>query len=109
MDEKTNPESDDERKILFQAAQELLLNAVKHAKADHVCLTLKSTPGWVRLGVADRGVGFDEAKVQNGGFGLFQICQRLESLGGFLLVKSAISQGSTMTAVIPGDAAAAND
>ena len=64
--------------LLFQAVSELLVNVVKHAKAARVKVSVAQQDGYVRLEVADDGVGFDVSEIKNrwakfSGFGLFSI------------------------------------
>jgi signal transduction histidine kinase len=62
----------------------------------------------VVLDVQDDGVGFDPAEVQTpptvgatGGFGLAAMRERVEQLGGTLLVESARGEGTTLVVEIP--------
>lgn len=81
------PADETTRAFLFQAVRELLLNVVKHAHADCARVELASLDdGWVRLVVADAGVGIAPAASEHlrtgDGLGLFSIRERLEVLGG---------------------------
>jgi signal transduction histidine kinase/ActR/RegA family two-component response regulator len=101
IDDEANPETDEERDILFHAALEFLLNAAKHAKTPHVALELAKTDQRIRLKVCDRGAGFDMN--QSGGgrsFGLFQLRQRLESVGGSLTIQAAPGHGTCASATL---------
>lgn len=93
---------------LLRAVQEALANVRKHARAGQVAVTLSYMGDLVVLDVQDDGVGFDPAEVQappavdaHGGFGLAAMRERLEQLGGTLLVESAPGEGTTLVVEVP--------
>ncbi|MGW0041558.1 sensor histidine kinase [Rhodococcus sp. NPDC003348] len=87
---------------LLRVAQSALSNVRLHARARHVRLTLTYTPDEVRLDVVDDGVGFDPAAgPAPGTFGLQAMRDRLDSLGGSLVVESAIGDGTALAATLP--------
>lgn len=98
---------DDERMFLFRAAQELVSNVHRHARATRVELTLSRSDGRLSLCVADDGAGFDGAALRNGGrphqtgFGLFSIEERLRHLGGAMRVESSPGRGTRVTLELP--------
>lgn len=94
------------RVTLFAAAQELLANAAKHARARTAKLEVCVDPSQVVVVVEDDGDGFDVPRVraragQPGGFGLFSIQERVEQLGGTMSVRSAVGNGTTVRVVVP--------
>jgi len=97
-EDEANPEAENMRVLLFQAARELLFNIVKHAGVDTARVQLWRRDGHIRMSVADEGVGFDAgqecASATGTGFGLFSICERLDSLGGGLEIESAPGRGT---------------
>lgn len=108
IEEDADPADEEHRDILFQAAQEFMLNAAKHGGAERITCELRRTDGQLRLLVEDDGRGFDLAKgAEPGSFGLFQVRQRLEAVGGELIADSAPGRGTRMTAVISLGAAEA--
>lgn len=95
--EEPLPLSDDISVTLFQAARELLTNAAKYAQAKQVVIVVKRGGDSVEVIVSDDGVGFDPAQVQvtdSGGFGLFNIGERLAWMDGSLDVQSAPGAGA---------------
>jgi len=81
------PADESTRTFLFQAVRELLLNVVKHAQTDRARVELAPLDdGWVRLAVADSGVGMAPPVMEHlqagTRLGLFSIRERLEVLGG---------------------------
>lgn len=103
IDANANPTSDEVRYLVFEAARELLFNVVKHARVDHVFMTLElDASDHVRLTVRDAGVGFDPATLASrpgvdDGLGLFGMRERLALFGGQLEVETARGQGARLT------------
>ena len=98
---------------LLRIAQEALANIHKHASASRAVLTLSYMDDRVFLDISDDGVGFDPAAPKRkvhpqdvGGFGLVAIRERVEQLGGQLLVESSAGRGTTLAIELsaPGDA-----
>jgi len=90
----------DIRVLLFQATRELLFNVVKHAGVTHAKIYLEE---WgadrLKISVVDHGAGFDTCRLEKqdrtvGGFGLFNIRERLQWNGGLLEIASAPGQGT---------------
>ncbi len=97
---EAEPASDNLRILLFEAAQGLLLNVVKHAHVNRASVCLSRIDNRVQLLVADPGVGFDPSQ-RRGGFGLFSIRERLEMLGGRVEVDSAPGRGTRVSLTVP--------
>ncbi|GAA4627969.1 sensor histidine kinase [Actinoallomurus vinaceus] len=85
---------------LFRVAQEALTNVAKHAGASRVGLTLTYLDDVVLLDVRDDGVGFDPA-VNDGGFGLTSMRQRLLRVAGRLEIESSPGEGTAINATVP--------
>ncbi|NOZ06984.1 MAG: response regulator [Chloroflexi bacterium] len=91
---------------LYRVVQEALTNAVRHAKAQHVQVSLERQPQMVIASVCDDGQGFDVNAVREmpgEGFGLLGMEERVNLLSGVLQVQSAPGQGTTVTARVPLD------
>jgi signal transduction histidine kinase len=87
--------------ILYRAVQEGLTNIRKHAHASRVDLTLDySDPSEVHLSVKDNGVG--AVTVDNDGFGLLGVNERVGSVGGSVELETAPGKGFTLGVAIPG-------
>jgi signal transduction histidine kinase len=89
------------KEALYRIGQEALHNVVKHAKAQHASVSLRSDDGGLRLEVADDGAGFDPDADYAGHLGLRSMRERAASLGGALAVESAAGRGSKVIATIP--------
>jgi PAS domain S-box-containing protein len=107
-DPLANSDRKDVRILLFESVRELLFNAVKHAHVDRVALDLSlDADNTLHISVADRGVGFDPAKLVDRstggqvGWGLFSIRERLTLLGGRLTIDSAPGQGTRFQLIVP--------
>jgi signal transduction histidine kinase len=94
---------------LLRAVQEALANIRKHAQAAHVQVTLSYLGDMVILDVEDDGVGFMEGMAEaktavSGKFGLVAMRERVEQLGGQLLIESDPNEGTTVAISIPIEA-----
>ncbi|WP_191564043.1 sensor histidine kinase [Janibacter melonis] len=95
----------DAQTALLRVAQGALANVAQHAGASEVRVALTDLGGGARLVIADDGVGFDPGVVREGGgasdsFGLRAIAERVEQLGGDLVVDSAPGEGTTLTVTL---------
>lgn len=95
------------RGLLFQSARELVMNALKHAGECRIGIRVVRVGAEAIVEVHDTGKGFNPA-VENlfeagdeGGFGLFNIRERVHGLGGRLEIESAPGQGTTARVAVP--------
>jgi two-component system sensor histidine kinase DegS len=83
---------------LFRAAQETLSNAVKHAAASRIAMTLRVREGRAALFVSDDGLGFDYRELRRvgkkGRWGLLMMRERIEGIGGRLAIRAAPGRGT---------------
>ncbi|WP_190813015.1 GAF domain-containing sensor histidine kinase [Saccharopolyspora pogona] len=95
---------------LYRITQEALANAVKHAEADRIVLSLRRVGDSIVLGCADDGKGFDQAERRtaraldaNGAqhFGLSSIAERCAIIEASLRVESVLGRGTTMLVELP--------
>ena len=89
--------------VLFRVAQEALTNVTRHAETNEANVRLDYAPEAVTLGVLDAGKGFDpnEPLHPPRGWGLEGMRERVESVGGQLILYSAPGRGTTVEVVIP--------
>ena len=91
--------------VVLRVAQEALHNAVRHAGARTVRVSLTGDGGTgARLEVADDGAGFDTAAVLGGGgsLGLRSMLERACSVRGTATVESTPGSGTTVRLAVPG-------
>jgi two-component system, NarL family, sensor kinase len=87
--------------LLWRVAQEAIRNAVRHAHACKLTVTVTGDERQVRLLVRDDGIGFDpEADGREDSFGLRGLQSLVEDGGGRLQVESAPGAGTTVTMVV---------
>jgi PAS domain S-box-containing protein len=96
---------DNLRILLFRCIRELLINIVKHAKASKVDVFFNIQYSNLSITVSDNGVGFnyqpEMIRMTNAGFGLFSIIERVEDMGGSVVVKTAPKHGTNITILVP--------
>ncbi len=102
-DEQPKPLDNDIRAVLYRAVRELLVNVVKHARAQKVKVSIGKDNNNVRIVVADDGIGFVPSPQLNktGGFGFFSIREGLNYLGGSIEIGSKPGQGTHITLIAP--------
>jgi len=82
----------------YYVASEALANAMKHAQASQVEMSLATRRGSLLLSVRDDGIGgADPAR----GFGLAGLTDRVEALGGSICLDSAAESGTHITVDLP--------
>jgi signal transduction histidine kinase len=114
---------------LLRAAQEALANVSKHAGAHRVGMTLSYMEDVVSLDVRDDGVGFEPGLIEeaadgldaareggqdrpersregtatpsDGSFGLIAMRERINSLGGSLVIETSPGEGTAICASVP--------
>ncbi len=97
---------------LFRIAQEGLNNAIKHAQADHIWVTLDYADG-VALTVRDDGKGFDPAAAMTPSnirtsWGLIGMQERSNLINAVLSLNSTPGSGTTFTVHLKTPSEAAN-
>jgi two-component system sensor histidine kinase UhpB len=85
----------------YRVVQEGLVNAVRHAHAQHVVIEVSSADGRMIVSVSDDGVGLPENWSRPGHFGLRGLAERVERLGGSLQVYNCEPRGACLKAEIP--------
>ena len=84
----------------YYVVAEALTNATKHAQATLVHVGAQVRGGYLHLSVRDDGVGGADPKR---GTGLTGLTDRVEALGGTLILDSPASQGTRLQADFPLD------
>ncbi len=92
---------------LFRVAQEALRNAVRHAGASSVEVSVSPIDGGLQLAVSDDGKGFDPGRpAERPSLGLASIRERVNLLKGTVDIDSAEGRGTTVLAWVPVSAVA---
>ncbi|AWI54065.1 sensor histidine kinase [Aquabacterium olei] len=73
----------------YRIVQEAVTNAIKHAQARRITVTLTSTDHALELTVQDDGIGLPAAWQRPGHHGLLGIRERVQALGGTLALSAA--------------------
>jgi signal transduction histidine kinase len=88
--------------LCYHVAREAVMNAIKHAEASSISISLEPTEEGARLRVADDGMGFDvEAGEPEGHYGLTMMKERAQVSGGEFKIESAEGEGTTVIADFP--------
>ena len=90
------------RSALFQATRELLLNVIKHAGVSTARLLVRRESDLLTICITDSGIGFSPQQElatpsTHGGFGLYNLRQKIEFLGGNFLIESSSNTGTRAT------------
>jgi signal transduction histidine kinase len=86
---------------LYRVAQEALRNAVKHSGATKVDVSLTASALQVRLAITDNGAGLDSLASRSAGIGLLTMHERIELVGGTLVINTGPSPGTSIEATVP--------
>jgi two-component system NarL family sensor kinase len=95
---------------LYRIAQEALANAVRHAGAERIVLSLRLVGDSIVLGCADDGKGFDPAERRGARagdpegaqhFGLSSIAERCALIEASLRIESVPGRGTTLLVELP--------
>jgi len=87
---------------VFRIIQEALSNIRKHSRATEANITLEYSTTRLNVNISDNGVGFDpdlitEKSMSMNGYGLANMKERAELLGGNLTIKSAPNRGTRIS------------
>ena len=85
---------------ILRIGQEVLTNALRHAHASEFQTQFVLDPNEIRLELSDNGRGFDSA-ARHDGFGLLGIRERVEGMGGQLVLESKPGRGTAVLIVLP--------
>jgi len=88
---------------VFRIAQEALHNALRHARAERLGVTLHENGQGLRMAVTDDGVGFDPdaPELRARSLGLTSMEERAGELGAKLTIDSSPGAGTTVALEVP--------
>jgi signal transduction histidine kinase len=88
--------------LIYKIAGEGVMNALKHARATDIWITVSEQGDDLELQLRDNGRGFDtSAPGPEGHFGMAMMRERAQVGGGRFAVQSAPDQGTTITVAFP--------
>jgi len=87
----------------YRIVQEALTNVARHAAVDKVKVNVSADAENLSVQISDQGGGFDPQAALAAGksSGLAGMRERAQLLGGTLMIESAASVGTTVTALLP--------
>ncbi|MDX9800850.1 MAG: cache domain-containing protein [Spirochaetia bacterium] len=88
---------------LVKIMEELTSNILKHSKADNVKIEISIRKKIFKIIFKDNGIGFnpDITGSEDNGFGLKNIRQRIEKIGGNIIIQSKQGSGTVVIFVFP--------
>jgi signal transduction histidine kinase len=91
---------------LFYLIEEAVSNARKYAQAETITIRIGRKNGMLIARIEDNGVGFETKAVnsnysERGSFGMVNMRERAEILGGSITLESVPNQGTVITVFIP--------
>jgi len=91
------------RSAAFYIVQEAFLNAVRHAQASEVRLSIKSDKHDVLIAISDDGVGMTEGELERAmrSPGIQGMLSRAAAVGGRLAIESEKGKGTQVTLILP--------
>ena len=105
---ETDTIKDEIKAILYRNLKELMHNTVKHAGAKNITIAFKNFQTGLYVEFRDDGAGFDASGYNMetfplNGFGLFDIREKLNHLGGQLKIDSTPGKGTVICMEVPLD------
>ena len=91
----------DKSLIVFRMIQEFSSNAIKHARASQLRITLDFQENFLYISVSDNGIGFDPKKISTKGIGLSNIKNRAQLIHAETRLTSEINKGTQLIIKIP--------
>lgn len=86
---------------LFRIAQEALQNAIKHAGASQITITMESIDEVLRLIIEDNGKGLDNSSRSTKGLGLSIMAYRAGLIGGEFKIERLAKGGTRVACLVP--------
>ena len=86
---------------IYRIVQEGLINAVRHAQAKHIDITVQADAHRIEVTVSDDGIGLLPQWSRPGHFGVRGLTDRVARLGGVLTIRNREPHGVILSAQIP--------
>lgn len=93
------------RTVLLQCVRELLMNVIKHSEVNKAKINIRRLDDEVQIVVQDEGQGFDPEmdiySIEKKGYGLFNVRERIDLLGGSTEVIAEPGKGTQVKLIAP--------
>jgi signal transduction histidine kinase len=86
---------------LYRILQEALHNVIKHSGARRAAVRLSRDDRTLYMQIADQGIGFNPDAFEARGLGLVSMSERVNHLGGQLVIRSAPGEGTRIGVRVP--------
>ncbi len=86
---------------LYRCITELLNNTIKHADASRINLYIHHNDKILHIRYTDNGIGFDPTFNKSDGMGLYNMKNRVETLGGRLSIENSPGRGILVIMDVP--------
>lgn len=94
----------DKKLVLIRIIQECLNNAIKHAQPKSIEISIKPALDKSVISVKDDGKGF-EYKGESSGLGIYNLKNRMVTIGGEMVLNSALGKGTEIKLILPNQKA----
>jgi signal transduction histidine kinase len=88
---------------LYRIAQEAVTNAMKHARPEHLEISLYENNGNSKLTIKDDGIGNPDQLIKSAGSGMQIMNYRADIIGASLDIQSDAKRGTRVTCVLSND------
>lgn len=91
--------------MVFRVIQEAFNNIVKHSKCENVFLKISIEKENIMVQIEDDGIGFNvkETLEKAGGYGLYNMRERIDIVSGFIEIESVDRKGTQLKLIIPNE------
>lgn len=93
--------SSNDEAAIFRLTQEALQNALKHAKASNINVSIETFDGYVSILLKDDGAGYNPEDKKDNAFGLVGMKERVDLLYGKLNIRSKLRERPSISVTIP--------
>lgn len=90
----------DHKLVLIRVIQEVLNNAIKHARPDFIKVKILQEGDRHTIEIKDDGKGFDTS-IASQGSGMYNLKTRMETIGGEFQITSSVGNGTLINLLLP--------
>ena len=85
---------------MYRILQEIVNNAIKHANAKDISVSIFQIENELQIKISDNGIGFDYESKKKISFGLTNIQNRVQEVNGRLQVESNQTKGTNYSITV---------